>query len=253
MRKHACQFCNKEFDYKHVKDRHERSQTCVIKSVKLTASEKVSNIEALRNMAPEELFAMITSMQQEVQMMKARLDTMERCVPGAHVNTICNSTNCNNNITNNINNNNNTVILNGIGMEDLSHITHEDKISWAKDPEVGVLEFFKKKHFDPNKPENHNMTIANKKLKELLVYSDGEWKVVPAKRIIPGEYSSAVNALYDCADNATMTDKVDQYYSDVMYDATCRPAVEGQNSLFSCVVENRNLVKPCHRSSLTAR
>lgn len=232
--------------------RHDALLTARIPIMDTLLTDVELDIEYFPNMTVRDLFGIVDKMQKKIAALQIEVDRMKKpfAITRAPIGTNSINTNDNSiNITNNDNsttNNNNfqqNFILNNYGKEDTSHITHEDKVAWAKNPREGVIHYFRKKHFDSSKPENHNMTVANKNREELMVYMDNTWKVVPAKSIIPEEYKRSVEALYDCADNSNMTDEADKYYEEVMDDHNCKTGKEGHKAIFYCVYENKGLIK----------
>jgi hypothetical protein len=102
---------------------------------------------------------------------RERLDSLEKMlVPrigtghgvanaNANASMVINNTN---NINININaNSNNNITINVLGKEDHSHLTPELLERCIKMAESGVLEMVRKIHFNPDKPENHNVRITS--------------------------------------------------------------------------------------------
>lgn len=264
MRTWNCRFCDRSFAYKHVRDRHEHNIACR-KTLSAASDARIAipgitedELKTIANpMIPDSaklasVIEIITRLARQLAAVTIELNesrvtkTPANIMNGNNNNNQDNSINITNNNTTNINQNKNVqqnFILNNYGKEDTSHITHEDKVAWAKNPREGVIHYFRKKHFDSSKPENHNMTVANKNREELMVYIDNTWKVVPAKSIIPEEYKKSVEALYDCADNSNMTDDADKYYEEVLDDHNCKTGKDGHKAIFYCVYENKGLIK----------
>ena len=78
-----------------------------------------------------------------------------------------------NNITNNIQNN---IVLENFCKEDVEFISDTFIRKCLSRVANGFEDLTKKIHFNPNKPEYHNVTIANKKDSYLEVFKDNKWQ-----------------------------------------------------------------------------
>ena len=79
-----------------------------------------------------------------------------------------------NNITNNIQNN--FKLLN-YKETDTSHLTENDYVRCLEHYNFCVPHLIRKIHFNPKKPENHNIYISNLKNSYVMVYVNNKWKV----------------------------------------------------------------------------
>ena len=79
-----------------------------------------------------------------------------------------------NNITNNIQNN--FKLLN-YKETDTSHLTENDYVRCLEHYNFCVPHLIRKIHFNPKKPENHNIYISNLKNSYVMVYMNNKWKV----------------------------------------------------------------------------
>jgi uncharacterized C2H2 Zn-finger protein len=80
--------------------------------------------------------------------------------------------------TNNSNNNNtinNTININNYGSEDLNHITNSMKTQLLTMPIGMIPKLVEKVHFNPDIPENFNITIDNKNDSYAKIYENGKW------------------------------------------------------------------------------
>ena len=82
----------------------------------------------------------------------------------------------NSNITNNIQNNNNIKIL-AYKNTDISHLTDKDYLYCLNRSNMVIPNLIKKIHFNPKKPENHNIYISNIKNKYIMTYDGEKWNV----------------------------------------------------------------------------
>lgn len=147
--------------------------------------------------------------------------------------TVNNTQNNNNNVNININN------LRDYGKEDMSHITHEDKMTWAADPQTGVLSYVHKKHFDPTKPENHNLRMASAKREELNVFQDGQWQRISARPFMGKVLEKAVDDLSAGIDWNNIAPEAEKYFSDVSDSLECKQAKDSIRNLVCMVTQQK--------------
>jgi hypothetical protein len=170
--------------------------------------EVVSRLDNLVNSAVEKRMEEVR-LQARLEAMQAQIDKIERhttfplastrgharsCVGNGHGQVALG------NISNiNTTNNTNTIVVNTFGKEKMDHISHYDKIEWARNPAQGVVDYVRKKHFDPDMPCNHNFRIKSTKKNTVEVYRDG-WCVEDAKPVLKKLVSTAVADLYPAID-----------------------------------------------------
>ena len=65
----------------------------------------------------------------------------------------------------------------------------------------------KKLHFDPKKPENHNIYISNLKNNYIMVYDDDKWNIQDRNEIIHDMIEDNTNILEDKIENWLETGK----------------------------------------------
>ena len=87
---------------------------------------------------------------------------------------LVNMTNSHNNITNNIQNN---IKLLNYKETDTSHLTENDYVRCLEHYNFCVPHIIRKIHFNPKKPENHNIYISNLKNSYVMIYMNNKWKV----------------------------------------------------------------------------
>ena len=87
---------------------------------------------------------------------------------------LVNMTNSHNNITNNIQNN---IKLLNYKETDTSHLTENDYVRCLEHYNFCVPHLIRKLHFNPKKPENHNIYISNLKNSYVMIYMNNKWKV----------------------------------------------------------------------------
>ena len=80
----------------------------------------------------------------------------------------------NSNITNNIQNN---IKILAYKNTDISHLTDKDYLYCLNRSNMVIPNLIKKIHFNPKKPENHNIYISNIKNKYIMTYDGEKWNV----------------------------------------------------------------------------
>lgn len=88
------------------------------------------------------------------------------------------------NITYQQNNVNNNFKLLGYRNTDISHLSDKDFISCISHSNFCIPHLIKKIHFDPDKPENHNIYISNIKNNYAMTYDGDKWNLTNRDDII---------------------------------------------------------------------
>jgi hypothetical protein len=103
--------------------------------------------------------------------------------------------NVSNNVTNINNGNitNNTIIINNLGNEDISHITRNQMIRLLKMNKECPVEMIKMIHFNTEKPENHNIYKPNFKDKYVKYCENNIWKIGDLMKIVTELYLSKMD------------------------------------------------------------
>lgn len=232
----TCKYCAKVFVDRSTRNRHQKSQSCLNRMQHAPQSTHTL----------EELSRMVITLTAEVRMLQQQLAASNSnsnsgpqatAAPALVQNMTVNASNSvMDNRQINITNNNNTII-NSYGKEDTSHISWDDKIRWARDPENGVLCYVHKKHFDPSKPENHNLKMASIKRKELKVHMNGAWQRMPARPFMGKVLEKAAYDLSNAIDWETLSKPSELWFEQIDDDVECK---QGQKSVASLIylVEN---------------
>ena len=97
---------------------------------------------------------------------------------------------------NNTNIQNNFKIL-AYGKSDISHLKDKDFIAFINHSNFCVPHMIKKIHFDPKKPENHNIYISNIKNNYIMVYDGSKWNIHNKNEIINEMIEDKTNILED--------------------------------------------------------
>jgi len=100
------------------------------------------------------------------------------------------------------NNTNNTNIQNNIkilayGKTDLSHLNDNHYMGFLNHNNFCVPYMIKKIHFDPKKPENHNIYISNMKNTYIMIWDGKKWNIKDRQEIIDDIIEDNTNILED--------------------------------------------------------
>ena len=153
-----CKFCNKEFKSKYNRKNHE---------IKCNEMHSQTLLE-------------------ENEKLKLIIKELESSTTGQNVNN--NITNINNgNITNN------TIIINNLGNEDISHITKNQMIRLLRMNKECPVEMIKMIHFNADKPENHNIYKPNFKDKYVKYSDNNVWKIGDLMKVVTELYLSKMD------------------------------------------------------------
>jgi hypothetical protein len=178
--KFVCEFCLKEYTRNDSLKRHTDFR-CKVKKTSIHDQ------------------ALINQLKEEREYLKSQIEVLLTKV----------GNNNNNNITNN------TININSYGNEDLSHITKTIKTSLLKIPALMIPKLVEKVHFNPDKPENHNLMIHNKKEGYISVYKDNKWcykdKEEVIRDLVDGKYY-ILDEHYDATDGVGLNPYQKQNY-----------------------------------------
>ena len=88
-------------------------------------------------------------------------------------------------ITNNTTYNNNQIfIINSFGNEKIDYINEDFVQNSLKQPKRAINSIIRQIHFNPGRPENHNVQIKNKKLPYISVFTNNGWELDDKKKVI---------------------------------------------------------------------
>ena len=104
-----------------------------------------------------------------------------------------------NSVVNNTTNNttNQIFIIQKFGNENIDYITDDYIQNRLKQPKQGINDIIRQIHFNPGRPENHNIKITNKKLPYVSIFSADGWQLEDKKKII----NQIINKSYCIMDN----------------------------------------------------
>ena len=160
-----CEFCDKKYKQKCHMNRHLKS--CKNKEL-YEIKEKLCKClieEESKKCEGENLF-----LKQKIKELEKKYNKAEKII--------------NTNIHNNYNTINNTININSYSNTDTSHITDKDYERIMKKCFMALPALIEKIHYDPLKPENHNIFITNIKDKHVVKRENNRWKIFNKKETI---------------------------------------------------------------------
>lgn len=165
--KYKCSFCNRKFKHLSSKYKHEKDRCKDRKD-----SDNYEDLKKLVNLLNEQL----KEQRQEFNSVIEKKDKqIEELIKKTGVNI--GTQNIHQNIQNNIK------IL-AYNKTDLTHLTDNDFMYCLKRSNFCIPNLVKKIHFDPKKPENHNIYISNIKNNYVMIYDGNKWNLHNRNEII---------------------------------------------------------------------
>ena len=165
-----CNFCERNLSSRQALWRH--LKTCKEKKKDDTVKESMEELVKLLNDKEKQLEKKDTEYKKQLkEELDKRDKQIEELIKKAGLSTTNNNTN---NITNNIQNN---IKLLNYKETDTSHLTENDYVKCLEHYNFCVPHLIRKIHFNPKKPENHNIYISNLKNSYVMIYINNKWKV----------------------------------------------------------------------------
>ena len=185
-----CKYCDRTF-------KHQSSLSKHIKySCKKNDDEDLKELVRLLNLQLKE---QQENSKNQISMMQKQINLLTKKLQIQKITNSNNTTNINNHNTMNNNQVYNIQLLN-FNNTDYSHLTDKDYIKCINDVNHCIKSLICKVHFDPAKPENHNIYISNLKNKYVMMYRNNNWDVVDRKKTIDDMYDYnqlAIEEWYD--------------------------------------------------------
>ena len=160
--KNQCKYCNKFYSKKCHLTRH--LKTCKEKLKDDEDKENLLNlVEMLNSQLDEQRKQLNKQLEEQREQIKEQNEQIKELIKKAGVNI-----GTQNNIQNNIQ------IL-AYGNSDISHLTDKDYVNCLKHSNFCIPHLIKEIHFNPKKPENHNIYISNLKNNYVMIYNGHKW------------------------------------------------------------------------------
>ena len=157
-----CKYCNKFYSKKCHLTRH--LKTCKEKLKDDEDKENLLNlVEMLNSQLDEQRKQLNKQLEEQREQIKEQNEQIKELIKKAGVNI-----GTQNNIQNNIQ------IL-AYGNSDISHLTDKDYVKCLKHSNFCIPHLIKEIHFNPKKPENHNIYISNLKNNYVMIYNGHKW------------------------------------------------------------------------------
>jgi len=172
-----CKYCEKYFKHRSSKSTHEKSRC-----KKKRDNDNYNDLKKLVDLLNEQR-------KQDKKELKKKDKQIEELIKKTGVN-IGTQNNINNNIQNNIK------IL-AYGKTDMSHLNDNDYLGFLNHNNFCVPYMIKKLHFDPKKPENHNIYISNMKNSYITMWDGKKWNIKDRSEIIDDILEDNTNILED--------------------------------------------------------
>ena len=172
----TCEFCKKPFTRNSSRLRHYKS--CNVIKVQNESREKeysdLKNLVKLMNEKIEQTTMQFKSLKKEIKRKNNQIVELQKKA-GITIGTQ------NNNIQNNIKND---IKILAFNKTDMSHLNDTDFLSFLDHANFCIPHMIKKLHFDPEKPENHNIYISNIKNNYVMLYDGNKWTLQDQKNVI---------------------------------------------------------------------
>jgi hypothetical protein len=168
-----CKFCDKEFIRKDSLPRH--LKTC---KEKLKDEEEKGNLLNLIELLNKQLEEQRESLNKQLEQQNKEKEEYKKQIEeqNIQIRELIKKTGVNigNQYNNNIQNNIQILAYNNT---DISHLTDKDYMKCLKHANFCIPHLIEKIHFNPKKPENHNIYISNLKNNYVMIYNGSKWMI----------------------------------------------------------------------------
>ena len=156
---YECEYCKKEFNNRQSKWYH--LKTC---KEKKTAEEEKQNLTNLVNILNEQLKEQKEQLKEHKEQLKKRDKQIDELIKKAGMNIE----------TQNIQQN---IKILAYNQTDISHLKDKDYLKCLRHSNFCIPYLIEQIHFNPKKPENHNIYISNLKNNYVMVYDGSKWMI----------------------------------------------------------------------------
>ena len=162
-----CKYCEKTYSSNSHLNRH--LKTC---KEKVKDDNDKANLLHLVEMLNQQLKDQRDQLNQQLKDQREQLDKRDKQIDeqNKQINELIKKAGITQNIQNNIK------IL-AYKETDLSHLTDNDYLQCLNRSNMCIPNLIKRIHFNPKKPENHNVYISNIKNKYVMIYDGGKWNL----------------------------------------------------------------------------
>ncbi len=166
-----CKYCGKDFKYKTSRYRHEKHYCKEKKKI-----EEYDDLKKLVNLLNTQLKETEKKYQKQIDKLLEKTGV---------------------NIQNQTNNIQNNIKILAYNKTDLSHLKDKDYMKFLNHHSFCVPHMIKQIHFNPKKPENHNVYISNIKNNYVMVYDSDKWNLRDRNEVIDDMIECNTNILED--------------------------------------------------------
>ena len=184
---HYCRYCDKKFKHKSSKSKHEKNR-CKIRQ----KNEEYEDLKNLVNLLNTQLMEQKQQLKEQKQQLKETEKKYQK-----QIDKLLDKTGINIGTQNNINNIQNNIKILAYNKTDLSHLKDRDYMKFLNHHSFCVPHMIKKIHFNPKKPENHNVYISNIKNKYVMTYDGDKWNIKDRDEVIDDMIENNTNILED--------------------------------------------------------
>ena len=160
---YECKYCNKQYSRKDSLNRHYK--ICQEKDTDDKCKQDMMDLVSKLN---EQLELKDKQLHEELKKRDKQIDDQTK-----QINELIKKAG----ITQNIQNIQNNIKILAYKNTDLSHLTEKDYMYCLNRSNMCIPNLIKKIHFDPKKPENHNVYISNIKNKYIMIYDGNKWNL----------------------------------------------------------------------------
>ena len=162
INEYSCNYCNKKFKHKQSLNRH-ISLRC--RDKKNINSNEYNDLVELVKLLNEQLKEKNKQLENQLKEKDIQISEKDK-----QINELIKKSGITNNIQNNIK------VL-SYKNTDISHLTDKDFMYCLNRSNMCIPHLIKKIHFNPNKPENHNIYISNIKNNYVMIYDGNKWVI----------------------------------------------------------------------------